>query len=237
MAKAATKRIPSNSEFIDELIDLEDKITELSIELKETKTLLGARTLLLSAESRAVFDSNIGEVFENRVPEIFGNHEYVGSKSRVINVNYKMKAGGFSMVEISGHPAHEVLPKVLGEDYKKLFNEEQTLELSEDDKEKAYGYHPELFGVRIKTDVPGSVLKDLKEKYPDHFEVYIKDTEQYIKEVPNAPVRTSVVTGSNFIGKAAKLPEDTLFKLKDLFRKILREAATSAVKIGNKAQA
>ena len=240
MAKATAKKIENNLELATEVLDLNDRVNGLSVDLKEAKSSLKEKTEELSGESRKIFLNDLGELQEDKTPEIYGNHEYVVGQ-RLINVNYKMSKGGFSMREIAGQPAYEVLPKVLGdENYKKLFTEITVLEdaLDQSKLKQAANYRPDLVDSSLNPSaLPDTVIEDLRDKYPDAFSYYVTDEEKYIKEVTTAETHTEVVTGTGFIGKVAKLPDDMRYKARKLFRKIFSDALDSAVKLGNKAQA
>ena len=236
MAKAAAKMI-SNSDALklaEDVLRGADTVSEISAQLKEAKAKLDKATKDLTAESVKIFETDMGQVAEDKTPDVFGNHEYIVGQ-RVVNVNFKMKSGGFSMREISGHKACDILPKVLGdEEYKKLFIETEIIE--EDDAKliDVQGHRPDLVGYRLIGELPEDEIAVLAGKYPVLFKPYIKDKKKYIEEIQGAKVAIEVSTSTGFIGAVAKLPGTVLYKVRDLFRKIFKEAVTTAVLTGNK---
>jgi hypothetical protein len=237
MAKAASKSINEGDKILiaTEILELTDKVNTLSSELKGVKGDLEVKVEALTEESLKIFYRDLGDLKSPATPEIYGNHEYL-SGARVVNVNFKMKPGGFTVREISGHKAYELLPKVLGdEEYKKLFTETKVLEDDRGDLLIASTYRPDLVGLRLKGELPESEITALFSKYPDLFEPYVKDKDRYIAEVQKAKVAIEVTTSNGFIGNVAKLSDAIKFKVRDLLRKIFSEAVTTAVQTGNKA--
>ena len=238
MTKAAAKKIENNTELVSEIINLTDTVNDLSIKLKSSKATLTTKTKELSEASLKIFNTDIGDFTDDRAPDIYGNHEYQCG-SRLINVNFKTKSGGFTLHEISGHKACDLLPKMLGDkDYKKLFKETPNIKDDESKLNKVFLSRPDLIGQRLNSSaLPPDAMKDLIRKYPNAFTPYIIDSAAYIAEVDGVEVTTEVTTASGFIGKVEKLPEEPRQKMRNLFRKIFNEVVTVAVKCGNKASA
>jgi len=237
MAKAASKSINDEVKILiaTEILELTDKVNSLSSELKTVKGDLEIKVEALTDVSLKTFYQDLGDLKSPVTPEVYGNHEYL-SGARVVNVNFKMRAGGFTVREISGHKAYELLPKVLGDDeYKKLFKEMKVLEETRNMLIGVSTLRPDLVGLRLKGDLPQKEIATLFQKYPDLFEPYVKDEDKYIEEVTEAKVAIEVTTSNGFIGSAAKLSDDIKFKVRDLLRKIFAEAVTTAVQTGNKA--
>lgn len=236
--KAAAKTIEGNTQLVTEILELTDRENDLAVELKKVKAEREGKTKDLSDISMDIFKEDIGDTTDDRAPEVFGNHEYQ-SGSRIITVNFKMKPGGFSLTEISGHKACDALPKMLGDkDYKKLFTETQVLDMTADDLEVVHTTRPDLVGHRLDASMlPEKELEALRDKYPQAFTPYVKDEAKFIEEIPGANVETKVTTATGFIGKVEKLDEEPRQKLRNLFRKIFDTAVTTAVKCGNKASA
>lgn len=237
MAKAASKSIIDEDKILiaTDILELTDKVNSLSSELKGVKGALDVKVEALTDGSLKTFYKDLGDLKSPVTPEIYGNHEYL-SGARIVNVNFKMKSGGFTVREISGHKAYDLLPKVLGaEEYKKLFSESKVLEDTRDDLLGVRTSRPDLVGLRLKENLPEHEIEILFLKDPSLFEPYVKDKDRYIEEVAAAKVAVEVTTSNGFIGNVAKLSEDLKFKVRDLLRKIFAEAVTTAVQTGNKA--
>lgn len=237
MAKQLAKKIERDATLINEILDLTDKTNILADQLKESKNLLQEKTQALATESREIFDKDMGEVGDDKTPQVFGNHEYI-SGNRMIDVNFKMKSGGFSVQQIGQQRACEVLSKVLGDkEYKKLFKETRVLEdaYDQDKLKEAREYRPDLVGIRLVGNLPEAEIEALSKKYPQEFAYYIKDESVYASQVKTARFRVDISPAASFIGKVAKLPEDVLKgPVKNFFRKIFKDNVTTAVKCGNR---
>jgi hypothetical protein len=233
MAKAPAKSINGNASNLNTIIALHTEINELNTHLKGKKVELKEASDTLSAESRSVFNIDLGAVGSGAAPEVFGNHEYTVD-GRVITVNYKMAAGGLSFSQIGGRSAREVLTELIDEkEYKKCFTEEHSINDDDEKLSEVHSYRPDLVGLRMGK-LPDEAIKELQEKYPDSFSPYIIDEDAYVKEIDSAEVSTEVFTGAGFIEKVSKLSDDSKSKLGDFIRAVLGKKAVSAVKVGNK---
>jgi len=236
--KAPAKSITGNAKNLSTIVELYTEVNELSTELNFKKNMLKEETEILSAESRSIFNIDLGAVGTEEAPEVFGNHEYPVD-GRLITVNYKMKAGGLTFTQVGGRSAHEVLPELIGEkEYKKLFVTQTTVKETDEKLEEVHSYRPDLVSHRFDySKLPDEAKVKLGKEYPEAHTPYVVNEEAYVEAIKDAVTETTVTTGASFIEKVSKLSDESKFKLRDFIRKVLGAKATSAVKVGNIASA
>ena len=233
--KAPSKSIEATAIDIDKAVTLNGEVNSLSVELKTKKDELKEITDAIKKESLGHFQADMGPIGEETQPQLYGNHEYISGNS-LVTVNYKMKAGGMTISKFGPMDACDVLPKVVGADYPKLFTERKVLTTTVKELEDLAKTRPDLVAYSLDPSaLPEAALTLIKNQWPDAFSIHVADEATYIDEVPTALVHTEVTTSTGFLAKVAKLPDDVQLKLRDFTRKVVETVTTSAVKYGNRA--
>ncbi len=166
--------------------------------------------------------------------EVYGNHEYDVGTERA-TVNFKCKS--VKVDPIDGQAAHVKLKSVFGEEaYKKLFKEDEGIEVSVDDSRVRAQFResPDRFTLKVRTSLSQEALRELYMHNPKAFDVEPADLEDYAKSYPKCVKRAkSVKIANKFLETAGKLKEDVMDKAKGVLATLLQTAMTEVVNCGN----
>lgn len=197
--------------------------------------------------SKGVFFTDLGAELDSEgnfvltnhsehVPALFGNHEYDAEKARV-SINFKVSAK--EIEEVEGKKAEKRLAEIFGDDYQKIFIEDEEYEVtsSPDQIRRNLDRRPELFDIFLKPNLPIEKLREMRAAFPGCFDLVVKDGAKYAEVHPEqVEKKVKVRLGTKFLEKAAKLTDDVLKEAKVFIVGYLSKNMNTAVVVGPKAK-
>jgi hypothetical protein len=204
-----------------------EKLTTLA-----TKILNGIKT---SKQLQSALDSSkktlnhlCTEIFQEDLKngEIYGNHTIETSQGK-LTVNFRMSPES----DISAY--ENILRAEFKEDYVELFREIASIEVTTayPNQKSQFSEHPELFTLTLKKNITmGDMVKVFK-KYPDLFEIAIRDKERYADVYPNSvKIEKKVYPNHSFIDKLEKFSDVLRKRVINILSKFFDKNMECAVK-------
>jgi hypothetical protein len=203
---AATEKILSKDTVID-------KKAFAIVEKYAKQIILGTQSVKSLQESlvkvKQVLNGICLELFQNDLKqgEIYGNHVIETSEGK-LTVNFKMA----QMADVSSY--EETLKEGLKDNYGELFMNKPTIEVTTEypNQKKQFVEHPELFILSLKKSVMMKDMVKIFAKYPEAFEIVIRDLERYSEVYPNSVKKTKKVYPKNGLLEKLEGISDTLKK-------------------------
>ena len=169
-----------------------------------------------------------------------GNHEFTTPEG-LLTVNFK--TSNLELDNVNDIPAPQYLNGIFGDEYKKIFNEEERFILKDPDGPDVYNVaesNPDQFRYIIRGNLGAKHEKTLAAMallHPKIFQVIPKDMITFAKQNANMVTPKKVVTpASGFIEKLAKIDTVVLKNAQAFLIGFFKRTLSMSVKCGNAAK-
>jgi formylmethanofuran dehydrogenase subunit A len=168
------------------------------------------------------------EIFQEDLKngEIYGNHTIETSQGK-LTVNFRMSPES----DISAY--ENILRAEFKEDYVELFREIANIEVTTayPNQKSQFSEHPEIFTLILKKNITMGEMKAVFKKYPDLFEIAIRDKERYADVYPNSvKIEKKVYPNHSFIDKLEKFSDVLRKRVINILSKFFDKNMECAVK-------
>lgn len=204
-----------------------EKLTTLA-----TKILNGIKT---SKQLQSALDSSkktlnhlCTEIFQEDLKngEIYGNHTIETSQGK-LTVNFRMSPES----DISAY--ENILRAEFKEDYVELFREIASIEVTTayPNQKSQFSEHPELFTLTLRKNITMGDMVKIFKKFPELFEIAIRDKERYAEVYPNSvKIEKKVYPNHSFIDKLEKFSDVLRKRVINILSKFFDKNMECAVK-------
>lgn len=168
------------------------------------------------------------EIFQEDLKkgDIYGNHTIETSQGK-LTVNFRMSPGS----DISAY--EKILRVEFKDNYADLFKEVKEIEVTTayPNQKSQFSEHPELFTLTLRKNITmGDMVKVFK-KYPDLFEIAIRDKERYAEVYPySVKIEKKVYPNHSFIDKLNKFSDVLRKRMINILSKYFDKNMECAVK-------